>query len=160
MTFHEMMQKCPILKWHCPSLEFFRRIHFIGGKFKKKNSFSVKFTKKKCIFWGLAKMQTPPRGVHKEQETGESLFKKMRTEKRTQQQRQSSGLPHYGAIHKTRGKIFGIFDFPFVDIFIKYGLCCKIFVRLNPLKCPRGLWMPHYDVGGGKVSPCPYSSPL
>ena len=100
-------------------------------------------------------MQTPPRGVHKEQETGESLFKKMRTEKRTQQQRQSSGLPHYGAIHKTRGKIFGIFDFPFVDIFIKYGLCCKIFVRLNPSnvhvvhECPIMTW------GAEKCLPAP-----
>ena len=30
------------------------------------------------LFWGLAKMQTHPGGVHKGQETGESLFKKMR----------------------------------------------------------------------------------
>ena len=71
-------------------------------------------------------MQTPPRGVHKEQETGESLFKKMRTEKRTQQQRQSSGLPHYGAFHKSRGQIFGIFHPPhFVEIFLNKAYIVK-----------------------------------
>ena len=53
--------------------------------------------------------------------------------------------PPAWAIQKLRGQIFlWIFDLssPFMDSFYFNNICCKMDIRIIPLNCPRGLWMP------------------